>query len=111
MEAPRDVPSKARPVLSGRGCPLPASWSVRESNVYALVLRSAALWSPTQNAGLFESFRLFVRARESSVSGFALSCKLEALRSVHHVHVQVLVHVHPMVHAAFVGFLPARFDS
>ena len=31
-------------------------------------------------------------------------CKPEALRSVHHVH------VHPMVHAAFAGSPPARFD-
>ena len=40
----------ACPVLSGRGRPLPASWfqfSVRESFVYALALRSAWLWSPT----------------------------------------------------------------
>ena len=44
MEAPCDVPSKAsRPVLSGRGHPLPASWF--RARVYALVLGSLGLVS------------------------------------------------------------------
>ena len=78
MEAARDVPSEAsRPVLSGRGRPLPASCfqSVRESlSIHSIVnaLRSSVscqLWSPTLALCRRRVvwIVLFARARVSSV--------------------------------------------
>ena len=112
MEAPRDVPSKAsRPVLSSRGRPLPASgfhgfrlW-VRESIHWRA--RAPISWVVVAHSvpGRLNCFYCSLELVRK-VCWARFPCKLEALRSVHHVHVLV----HPMVHAAFAGSPPARFD-
>ena len=101
MESPRDVLSKAsRPVLSGRGRPLPASWfqfSPCASPFTPFFTRSRSdqlgCGGPLR-AGWFESFRFFARAGDSSVSGFALftSFKLCA---------RYIMYMYILVHAAF----------
>ena len=99
MEAPRDIPSKAsRPVLSGRGRPLPVSGfhgfrsSVRES----ILTHSRSERSRSDQLGcgrllLSVPGRLdrFYCSLElvCQVCWARFPCKIEALRSVHHVHV------------------------
>ena len=98
MEAPRDVPSKAsRPVLSGRGRPLPASWfrfSPCGSPFTPLFTRSRSDQLGCDRplcAGWFESFRLFARAGESSVSGLELFTSLN-LSARYIMYMYILVH-------------------
>ena len=54
-----------------------------------------------------QSFRLFARARESTVSGLALFMQVWSFA----LCTSCTCTVHPMVHAAFAGSLPARFNS
>ena len=87
-----------RSFSSGHGRPLPASWVQFSSQVYALALRSAGLWSPTlcRVVWIFSIVRSSWRVKCVEFSTFH---KLEALRSLHHVH------VHPGV-CSFAGSLP-----
>ena len=100
MEAPRDVPSKAsRPVLSGLGRPLPASlfqFSPCASPFTPLFMRSHSDQLGCGRplcAGWFESFRLFIQAGESSVSGFALFTSLK-------LYARYIMYMYILVHAA-----------
>ena len=112
MEATRDVPFKAScAVLSGRGWPLPASWfRLSGARVYTLALRSVGLWSPSLcppcAGSLFESFRLFAWARQSSVWGLALFMQLCA-PYIMYMYMYILGYSA----CRLASSLPARFDS
>ena len=90
----------SRPKLLVRSCAvvvahsLPAGFDCPCASPLFMRLRSDQLGCGRPLcAGSFESFRLFARAPESS-AGFIISrfsCKLEALHSVHHVHLHPLV--------------------
>ena len=111
LEAPCDVPSKAsRPVLSGRCRPLPASlfrFSPGASPITPLYTRSRSDQLGCGRplcAGWFESFRLFSRVGESSVSGLTLFTSLNLKLCARYI-----MYMYILVHAALQA--PCRIAS